>query len=96
MPRERLTMRKVKEVLRLKWASGCSVRQIAASCGIGRATVSDYLRRAEVTGLHWPLSEGLDEATWSTACFRPLPAYWPNHGPSPSGRIFTGNASARA
>ncbi len=71
MPRERLTMRKVKEVLRLKWANGCSVRQIAASCGIGRATVADYLRRAEAAGLHWPLPEGLDEATLEQRLFPP-------------------------
>ncbi|WP_144079850.1 helix-turn-helix domain-containing protein, partial [Haliea salexigens] len=45
MPAKRLSMRKIKEVLRLKWAQGLSNRQIATACGIGRPTVSEYLRR---------------------------------------------------
>ena len=64
-------MRKVKEVLRLKWASGLSVRKIAASCRIGRATVSDYLRRGEAAGLSWPLPEGLDDAALEQRLFPP-------------------------
>ena len=36
-------MRKIKEVLRLKWANGLSDRKIARSCGIGRPTVKKYL-----------------------------------------------------
>jgi len=38
-------MRKIKEVLRLKWERGLSNRQVAAACGISRPTVSEYLRR---------------------------------------------------
>lgn len=37
-------MRKIKEVLRLKWGKGMSNRQIATICGIGRLTVGEYLR----------------------------------------------------
>jgi predicted transcriptional regulator len=37
-------MRKIKEVLRLKWERGLSNRQIAAACGVSRPTVSEYLR----------------------------------------------------
>ena len=43
-------MRKVEEVLRLKWGSGRSVREIARALGIGRTTVSEYLDRAEAVG----------------------------------------------
>ena len=42
MPAERLSMRKIKEVLRLKWGKGMSNRQIATSSGIGRPTVAPY------------------------------------------------------
>ena len=42
MPGERLSMRKVREVLRLKYACGASVRTIARSVGIGRTTVGEY------------------------------------------------------
>ena len=40
MSQERLSMRKLQEVLRLKWESGLSHRAIARSCGISPATVS--------------------------------------------------------
>ena len=45
MPAKRLSVRKIKEVLRLK-AGGTSNRQIAMSCGVSRPAVSEYLRRA--------------------------------------------------
>ncbi|CAO0823289.1 hypothetical protein DFAR_3620004 [Desulfarculales bacterium] len=50
MPVERLPMHKIKEVLRLKHEVGCGNRDIAKSYGIGRATVSCYLRRAARAG----------------------------------------------
>ena len=55
-------MRKVREVLRLKHAVGASERQIALSLGISRFTVGEYLRRAGVIGITWPVPEGLDDA----------------------------------
>jgi transposase len=55
-------MRKIKEVLRLRFELGMGQRQIARSCSIGQATVSGYLRRAEAAGLRWPLPEDWDEA----------------------------------
>ena len=71
MPAVRLTMRKVKEVLRLKWEGGLSDRQIAKSCSIARPTVADYLRRASTAGVSWPLPEGLDERTLERLLFPP-------------------------
>src|ERR1700723_1317113 len=61
MPAERLSMRKIKELLRLKYEQGLSNRKIAQSCGIARATVSDYLNRAQQANITWPLPEGLGE-----------------------------------
>ena len=66
-------MRKIKEVLRLKWAQGLSNRQIATACGIGRPTVSEYLRRAAEAGLEWPLPADLDEARLEQLLFPPPP-----------------------
>jgi transposase len=54
-------MRRIKEVLRLKYELGLGQRQIARSCSIGQSTVHDYLRRAEVVGLRWPLTEEWDD-----------------------------------
>jgi len=61
MSQERLSMRKIKEVLRLKWGSGLSNRAIARSCRISHSTVSEYVKRASAVGLKWPLPEDLDE-----------------------------------
>ena len=55
MPTKRLSMRKIKEVLRLKWSLNLSNRQITTTCGVGDPTVSEYLRRASDAGLPWPL-----------------------------------------
>ena len=54
-------MRKIQEVLRLKWESGLSNRAIARSCSISPTTVSEYVRRTQAAGLSWPLPENLDE-----------------------------------
>ncbi len=74
MPAKRLSMRKIKEVLRLKWAQGLSNRQIARTCGIGRPAVAEYLRRAAEAGLAWPLPAGLDEVALERRLFPPPPA----------------------
>lgn len=62
MARERLSMRKLSEVLRLSLEQKLSARKVARSCCLARNTVSDYLARARVVGLSWPLPEGMDEA----------------------------------
>jgi transposase len=61
MPQERLSMRKISEVLRLKWASHLSNRGIARSCQLSHSTVSEYLKRAEQAGISWPIPEGMTE-----------------------------------
>ena len=61
MPAERAPMRKVREVLRLRHALGVSERQIAITIGISRSTVGEYLRRAAVIGITWPVPEGMDD-----------------------------------
>lgn len=55
MPAVRLSMRKVREVLRLKYGRGLSIRAIAHACSIARSTVGDYLERAAKAGLTWPV-----------------------------------------
>jgi transposase len=65
-------MRKIKDVLRLH-AAGRSARQIGPSVGVSRSTVADYLRRAEVAGLSWPLPDGLDEEALERRLFPPPP-----------------------
>ena len=66
-------MRKIKEVLRLKWANQLSHRQIAIQCDISRPTVSEYIRRAEEAQLGWPLPDSLDERQLEDRLFPPPP-----------------------
>jgi transposase len=54
-------MRKIKDLLRLKWGCGLSNRQVAASCGVARSTVAETLYRAAAAGLSWPVPEDLDD-----------------------------------
>jgi transposase len=59
MAQERLSMRKIKEVLRLKFERGLSQRQVAKSVGVSRSTVAAYLMRAKAAGLKWPIEQGI-------------------------------------
>src|SRR2546428_4450749 len=77
MPRKRLSMRQVHEVLRLTWAVGLSARQIARSLGLSRPAVAAYAERAQVAGLSGPLRDGLDAATLEQGLFPPSPATGP-------------------
>jgi Sigma-70, region 4 len=61
MARQPLSMRQIKEILRLRYDKHLSVREIAGSCGLPASTVGDYLQRAQAAGLTWPLPDGLDE-----------------------------------
>ena len=61
MTQERLTLRKIREILRLKEEAGLSNRAIARVCKVSNSTVGEYLPRAHEAGLHWPLPEGLGD-----------------------------------
>ena len=61
MPAERTPMRKIREILRLKWTLQLSNRDIAKSCSTARSTVAGCLQRASNVALSWPLPEGLDD-----------------------------------
>ncbi len=75
MPAERLSMREVREVLRLRHACGASVRLIARSVGVGHTTVGEYLRRTAVIGITWPVPAELDDAELERRLFTPAGFY---------------------
>jgi len=62
MPQEGLSMRKVREILRLRLGVGLSARQVAKSCKVSSSTVLEYEKRTREAGLLWPLPEDLDDA----------------------------------
>ena len=67
-------MRKIKEILRLKFELDLSERQISKSTQVARPTISDYLRRFTVCGLSWPLPAGISDADIDARLFPPKPA----------------------
>jgi len=66
MPAERVAMRKINDILRLKWGCGLSNRQVAASCGVVRSTVAETLYRAKAAGVSCPFPEDLDDQQLET------------------------------
>lgn len=71
MPAKRLSMRKIREALRLKHFCGLSEAAISRSLCVARSTVADYLLRAGRAGLTWPLPEGLDDGSLESMLFPP-------------------------
>lgn len=69
MAAARLSMRTIRESLRLKWEHHLSKKQIAVSCNIARSTITDYLRRAKQAGLTWLLPADLDDAKLQSILF---------------------------
>lgn len=61
MPTERLSMRHIRELLRLIHGVGLSQRAAARSLSLSQGTVSKYLNRAKRAGLTWPLPAELDD-----------------------------------
>ncbi|MGH3849408.1 MAG: IS21 family transposase, partial [Pseudonocardiaceae bacterium] len=70
MPRKKLPMRKITEILRLD-AQGVSQREIARSTGVGKTTVAEYLARAKEAALAWPLPAGLNEEALEAKLYPP-------------------------
>ena len=61
MPTTRLSMRRIRDLLRLRHAQGLSERAIATSLGMSKGAVGGYLARARAAGLSWPLPPELDD-----------------------------------
>lgn len=72
MPAARSSMRKIKDVLRLKYEADLSCRQIAASLKLSVGVISKYTQAAEAAGLSWPLPDGLDDTTLAARLFPPV------------------------
>jgi transposase len=67
-------MRRIKEILRLKFEFNLDNRQIARSCNIPHSTVANYLRRAEAAGVAWPLPPDMSDTDVEKLLFPTVPA----------------------
>ena len=61
MPTKRMTMRKIREILRLSLEAGLSIRQIKASTKVSVGGIQKILSRAKSLSLSWPLPEDLTD-----------------------------------
>jgi len=63
MSAKRTAMRKLREVLRLSYSAGLSIRKISASTKISVGSIQNILKRAEQLNITWPLPEAWDDQT---------------------------------
>jgi transposase len=66
-------MRKIRDVLRLRFGHGLSQRAVAHSLQLSVGAVNSYLGRARCSGLGWPLADDLDDARLEQLLFPPPP-----------------------
>ena len=83
MPGERLSMRKIRDVLRLRHEKELSQRAIGQSLRISLGAVNTCLNRARLAGLGWPLPEGLDDVQLEARLYPPPPAVASERRPVP-------------
>ena len=69
MPASRRAMRKIVDVLRLKFETGLSHERIAAATKVSKGAVTKYVQRARDAGLGWPLPPDMDEARLEALLF---------------------------
>jgi transposase len=67
---ERLTMRKIREILRLADECGRSQREIASSLSVAVGTICGHLQRAREEGLTWKGVQGLTDSEVEGMLFR--------------------------
>ncbi|HYC00414.1 MAG TPA: IS21 family transposase [Candidatus Limnocylindrales bacterium] len=63
-------MRKTREILRLRWHLGQSVRATSRSCGVAGSTILELESRAKAAGLSWPLADDLDDAALEALLYK--------------------------
>ena len=80
MPGERLSMRKIREVLRLRLGHGLPQRAVAQSLRLSQGAVHGYMARARRAGLGWPLPKGSTTSSSRPFCFHHRPRWWQNNG----------------
>jgi transposase len=83
MPGERMSMRKIREVLRLRLGHQLPQRAIGQSLRLSQGAVNEYLKRAARAGLTWPLPDDLDDARLEALLFPPPSAVPVDQRPIP-------------
>lgn len=82
MDRRKLSVRKTREIIRLRFELGLSIRQIAHSLSVSHSTVGDIVRKAQAANMGWPLPEEIDDVELDRRMY-PRPAGRPVNRPTP-------------
>ena len=91
MPNERLTMRMIREILRLHYSCGLSNKKISQSLRCSRTVIANYLKRAQAAEVTWPLPDDMDDDHLETLLFKRLQLPRKGKGRSQTATTFTRN-----
>ena len=69
MPRQRQSMRRIKQLLTMRFGAGASARSIAQELGTAPSTVREYLSRAAAAGIVWPLAADVTDESLMARLF---------------------------
>jgi transposase len=74
MPANGVTIRKMKEILRLYYDANLSMHQIAKSLSISSGVVHKYIKRSKELNISWPLPENITNDSKLKELFQPPPS----------------------
>jgi len=69
MPTQRPSMRRIKQLLTMRFGAGASTRVIARELGVAPSTVREYLSRASAAGIVWPLAADVTDESLMARLF---------------------------
>ena len=97
MPTQRLSMRRIKQLLTMRFGAGASIREIARELGVAPSTVREYLGRASAAGIVWPLAADVTDDSLMAQLFVNAGG-GPGRGITPSltGRLWCASSSGLA
>jgi len=72
--RGHISMRKIREILRLKFMLNKSNRFIAKCMNTSRNTVKDCINKANLANISWPISDDFDDAVLEQKLYPTLQA----------------------
>ncbi|MCB2149723.1 MAG: hypothetical protein KQI81_24805, partial [Deltaproteobacteria bacterium] len=73
MAKDRLSMRKFKEVLRLQYDHHLTNRKIAKSCSMSHVTVDKYLDLSQQADITWPLPDDINDSQLEQRLYAKVP-----------------------
>src|SRR5258706_16391514 len=69
MPADKLPMRKIREILRLRFELALSHEKIARACGVSKGALNKYPALCAAAGVQWTLPPELDDAALEAQLF---------------------------